>query len=310
MAVAPPTTSVSIQGIDRFHVDGAETDRGTSGRGLLLNSRVSDAVSALSAPTGTVHFAGDWETGNISQWSWGAQCVNYGTPSDYITRGALNLVTYVVGQGSTAGRFDLPASSQRSACEGLRKRTLNLGADEYYGMMFRLPKDWRKPSRAGWGLVLAQLNYQRIWGAPVLLAAHANRVSLVTQTGYCNDGNSSRPGCTHSSGPGGNLPQMRAISSISPGSWHELVIHVRWAADSSGVVEVWRRLKGESAWTKSVSLSGYPTVQWSDRQPVDPNQTTADKFGAYRGAAKFPVSVWQDGVVIGTSFDVVAGRLP
>jgi hypothetical protein len=257
-----------------------------------------------------VYFTGDWETGNISQWSWGAQCANYGTPSDYITRGSLNLVTRVVGQGSTAGRFDLPAASQRSACEGLRKRTLNLNADEYYGMMFRVPLKWHKPSAAGWGLVLAQLNYQRIWGAPVLITAHAKRVAIVAQTGYCSDGRSSPPGCRYSSGPGGNLAPMQAIPSISPGSWHELVVHVRWAADSSGAVEVWHRLRGETSWTKSVTWSGFPTVQWSDRQPVDSNQTTSDKFGAYRAASRVPLSVWQDGVVIGTSFDAVAARLP
>lgn len=271
---------------------------------------VQNTAPTQSYLPGSVYFTGDWETGDISQWSWGAQCLNYGTASDYITRGSLHLVSDVVGQGSTAGRFDLPASSQSNACEVLRKRTLNLGADEYYGMMFRLPTNWQEPSPAGWGLVLAQLNFQNIWGAPIIVAAHANHVSLVTQTGYCSEVSSVRPGCRYSSGPGGNLPQMHAISSLSPGAWHELVIHVRWAADASGVVEVWHRLKGQSGWTKTVSFSGYPTVQWSDDQPVNPNQTTSDKFGAYRGAANFPLSVWQDGVVLGTSFDAVSSRLP
>ena len=147
-----------------------------------------------------------------------------------------SIVTDVVGQGSTAGRFDLPASSQRALARGSEAHAES-GRRRIYGMMFRLPKYWRKPSRAGWGLALVQPNDQRIWGAPVLLAAHANRVSLVTQTGNCNDGNPSRPGCTHSSGPGGSS-SMRAISSISPGSWHEPVSHERWVADSSGAVHM------------------------------------------------------------------------
>lgn len=267
---------------------------------------IQNAAPSQTSPPGSVYFTGDWETGNISPWTWGAQCDNYGLSSG----GSLNFVSDIVGQGSTAGRFDLSASSQSNSCEVLRKRTLNLGADEYYGMMFRLPTNWQEPSPAGWGLVLAQLNFQNVWGAPVMIRAHANHVSLVTQTGYCSDVYSAKPGCRYSSGPGGNLPQMHAVPSVTPGAWHELVIHVRWANDASGVVEVWHRLKGESAWTKTVSLSGYPTVQWSEDQPVNTNQPTSDKFGAYRAAANFPLSVWQDGAVIGTSFDAVSSRLP
>jgi hypothetical protein len=271
---------------------------------------VSNTTATPTSTTNNVVFDAGYETNNTSQWTWGMQCVNTGTPSDYITRGTINVESDVVGQGNYAGRFDLPASGQRTACEGLRKRTLNLGGDDYYSMMFRLPTNWQEPSPEGWGMALAQFNYQLIWGPPIGLFAHGGHVSLVTQTGFCNDVNSVKPGCTYSSGPGGNLPQMYAVPTLKTGVWNELVVHVHWAADSTGSVEVWHRLKGDSSWTKTVTFSGYPTIQWSAAQPVNPTQMTSDKFGAYRGAASFPMTIWQDGVAVATSFSAAANHLP
>ena len=39
-------------------------------------------ATAQSLPAKAVVFEGDFETGNLSQWSWGAQCANTGVPSD------------------------------------------------------------------------------------------------------------------------------------------------------------------------------------------------------------------------------------
>src|SRR5947207_2301255 len=84
-------------------------------------------------PASAAGFSGNFETGNISQWTWGAQCANYGIPSNSsITRGNLYVGRTNVAQGLYSARFDLPPSKLRSACEVLRKRTMALNTDDWY----------------------------------------------------------------------------------------------------------------------------------------------------------------------------------
>jgi hypothetical protein len=220
----------------------------------------------------------------------------------------------IVAQGKYAARIDLPAApSDNTACETLSKRSIGIGTDDYYGLMVRFPSGWREPSPAGWGLAIAQLNYQAIWGAPVMLVAHADHVALVMQSGLCRSVYTSDPGCAYSSGPGGNIKQMLAVPPpLTLGAWHQLVVHFRWATDSSGVVEVWHRIKGEGPWTKTISVRGYPTVQWTaDEGPLEiAGSNTTDKIGAYRAGAEFPLTIWHDGYVRATSFAAAASALP
>jgi hypothetical protein len=269
-------------------------------------------VNGTHASSSSVQFSGDWETGNISQWNWGAQCANYGLASGGgIARGNLYVINSPVSQGIYGSRFDLPASGDRTACEALRKRTLNLGADEYYGLDIRFPTDWQEPSPHGWGMAIGQFNYQGIWGPPLGLFAHRDHIKLVMQSGYCRDVYSSNPGCTYSSGLGGNVPISYAIPSsrFTAGSWHQLILHVRWSNTNTGVLEVWHRRRGESTWVKTVNQTGYPTVQWKDGYTPDASHTTSDKIGAYRGPASFATSIWHDAFLIGNSFETVASRL-
>ena len=176
-------------------------------------------------------FRGDFETGNIAQWTWGAQCANTGVSSTGSwVRGTISVQSELVGQGSYGARFDLPAAANAyTACETLSKRRIGLGSDDYYGLMVRFPSDWREPSSARWGLSLAQLNFERIWGAPVMVAAHAHHIALVMQSGLCKGVRTSTPGCAYSSGPNGNVAPMTAVPApLALGVWHELIVHVRW----------------------------------------------------------------------------------
>jgi hypothetical protein len=92
------------------------------------------------------------------------------------------------------------------------------------------------------------------------------------------------------------------------GLWHELVVHVHWATDSSGLVAVWHRLKGQRAWKRTAFLTGYPTLA------VDENGNyplrTGDKIGAYRARSFAPTSVWLDGFSRSHSFAAAAANLP
>jgi Polysaccharide lyase len=275
------------------------------------------------APT-PPRFIGDWETGDATPWDWGAQCANIGPASmlNQPSRGTLSVVTAPVEQGTYSGKFSLPAyTSSSNACEVLRHRTLAAGGvygtngHDWYALALNFPTGWQEPSSAFWGLLVAQFNYQRITGPPVGLYAHADHVNITLQSGYCVF----MGACSYTTGndayKAGTLGvTLRAIPStrFRLDAWHQLIVHVQWTTDSTGRIEVWHRLKGDATWSKTVDFSGYPTLQWSDTVPLSALPTydqSADKIGAYRGPAAFPLTIWNDGFCVATSFDSAAGCL-
>jgi hypothetical protein len=156
-------------------------------------------------------------------------------------------------------------------------------------------------------LAITQMNFANIWGSPLAVVAHRDRVDLAVQTGLCRDSASARPGCTYSSGIGGNLRQLHAIPKpLRLNRWHQLIVRVRWAADDSGSIDVWHRLKGERKWKRTARLRGYPTVQWSAHLAAESEMVTSDHVGAYRGGASFPLVVWNDAFCIASQFDAAA----
>lgn len=265
-------------------------------------------TTTTPTPSGTIKFNGNFETGNYSQWTWNAQCANTGTVSDSIsTRGNFYAVQDVVAQGAYAGRFDLPSSSIKSACEVLRQRTLSLNTDDFYALDVRFPNNWVEPG--GWGMTIAQFNFQNVWAGPLQLVAHADNVRVILQTGACVSGS----GCAYNNGgsPTGGVPTAYAVppGRLTLGVWHQLIVHVHWASDSSGLVETWGRVKGGTTWTKTTTLAGFPTVQWSPGTSPSTTQATADKEGAYRGPSTVPLSIWHDGFCVATTFSAAASCL-
>jgi hypothetical protein len=221
--------------------------------------------------------------------------------------GTITVQSETVGQGTYAAQFDLPNSPDvRNSCEALSKRKIGVGTDDYYGLMVRLPSNWQEPSGAGWGLMLAQFNFEGLTGPPVGLVAHANDISVVLQSGLCQ---SSR--CQYTSGPGGNVRPMIAAKAY-PDVWHEFIVHVRWTTNTKGLIEVWHRLKLHKLWRKVVYRRGVPTLQWDHQQGPEAllGSETSDKIGAYRGWARFPITVWLDGFIRSSNFETTAAALP
>jgi hypothetical protein len=266
-------------------------------------------VTAPSSSPGEVIFSGNWETGNITQWTWGAQCINYNPPAPGSGNiGTVSVVTENVAQGKYAARFDLPADpNNNTSCEVLRRRTEALGSDEWYAQEVYFPPNWQDPSP--WGVGVGQYDFSALGeGAPVGIAARGDHVNLGISSGLClNHGP-----CQYNSGNDwpNNQGTLNVTLRLVPlgttlgGTWQQWIVHVHWAADSSGHVDGWWRQRGSSRWTQTVNWGGYPTVQWTSAQPPDTNYVTADKIGAYRGPSSFPISLWQDGFCIATSFAV------
>ena len=283
---------------------------------LLVGGRtsaVADVTSESDDQPNVVSARGDFETGSLSQW--GVQCANTGTASNAdIARGTVHVEVRNVGQGRYGARFDLPAAENRTACEVTSQRNIGLLTDDYYGLMVFFPRKWREPSTVkwGWGLAIAQLGYQGIWGAPVSLQAHANYIALATQSGLCRPVSSSSPGCEYVNGQRGNGKPIVVVPKPLPlHSWLELIVHTHWATDSSGAVDVWYRVKGQTQWKQTASIRGVPSVQWTpERLSTLHFNFTVDKIGAYRAPATFPLTIWHDGFVRTTSFAAAAAALP
>jgi Polysaccharide lyase len=283
------------------------------------------AATAPASLSAGLSFDGSFQSG-LAPWGaagGGAQCANYGTPSTAPrVRGNLYDDSSTFVAGVQAARFDLPASQPNyplQACELTNPRPLGLGGDDYYGYMFYVPQGWSAgvtdPS-AFWGIATAQFHFQGIWGSPIAFELHDDRMTLALETGACSNSLTSDPGCQWRSnadnpdGDPGNLGAHYVVPApMQQGVWHEIVMHVRWASDSTGQIQVWHRVMGDSDWTQTVNLSGYPTVQWDASQGCC-YADVVDKVGAYRGPSTVPVSVWESNVLIGTSFGAVAGSLP
>jgi hypothetical protein len=283
------------------------SSKDTSGRVATVSGTTAACSPAKGGTSGSVVFAGDFENGSISRWQstalGGAQCLNYGVSSDSgIARGSFYSVTDIYAKGRSSGRFDLPAAGVNNACELLRGRTIAFD-DEWYSVEVRFPNDWREPSPAGWGMSLAQLNFENIWGSPLSLSAHANSVDLILNSGLCKSFNSRSPSCQYSSGIDGNVPRQHILpsSAFSTGVWHQFLIHVKWTNGNDGVVEGFHRLRSEATWTQTANITGYPTLQRTSTFTPTAADRTVDKIGAYRGAATFPLSIWQDSFCQATS---------
>jgi polysaccharide lyase-like protein len=256
---------------------------------------------------GTVLFRSNWRDG-IAPWNWGAQCKPWMSDSN---RGGISI-------SGPIARFFLAGGE--NACEVLRKRTVNLGSDEYYALRIRFPKDWVEPGP--WGAAVAQFNYAALGGPPVGLFAHALRMDVVVLAGEVRWPGCNGPaqGCqdreqynnTNGRGRGGTAIPI----GMRLGVWHELVVHVHWATDSSGMVDVWHKIQGARRWDHTYHVSGVPTMQWApcclraDGKDADGTTGfTSDKIGVYRLPNGKAVSLWNGGFAVASSFDAAVGAL-
>jgi len=279
---------------------------------MVLASGGCGSEKTTSRSEAGVGFDGDFETGDRSQWNWGAQCANTGTRSDAtVDRGNLFVQSEIVASGRYAARFDLPASTSRTACEALRKREIGL-REEWYALSLRFPSNF---ATVDWGLTVAQFNYQRIWGPPLQLIGQspndatreANHLRLVAQGGLCRPVDTTDPrgpGCEWSSGAGSSIGPWRIIppTRFVLGVWHDVLVHVVWTTDSSkGLIEGWHRQRG-GTWVQTVApFRGKPTVQWTATRVPSATDLTSDKIGAYRGDSTAPLSVWHDNFCVATT---------
>jgi hypothetical protein len=280
------------------------------------------AQASTTAPSG-LSFDGDFST--LTPWTTGgggAQCSNYGTPSQSPRlRGSFNFATNVDGMAH-AGEFTLPADTSPStypleACDLLpQAQPIGLGTDGYYGLMIYVPAGWTIPNTAFDGVEIEEYHFQNIYGAPISFQLHADHVTLAVQTGGCSNYTTAAPGCAYHSnadnpnGNPGNLPAYYAIptGAFQEGAWNDIVMHVHWANDTSGQIQTWYKVDGTSTWNQSTNITGIPTVQWDNAVGCCAS-SYEDETEAYTGALSSPLSLWLGNDVTGSTFNAVAGAM-
>jgi Polysaccharide lyase len=247
----------------------------------------------------------------------GAQCENTNVANandtETFNRGRLYVVSDVVAKGAHAMRVDLEGDGLRGqACEALHGRKLDTGHgyppfEEWYALSIRLPANY---TTSGWGVALAQFNYQTIWGAPLSIQGNGpaetgepNQLRLVGQAGECVPVTQPNPHCAWSSGIGSKIGPWRIIppQRFATEVWHDLLVHVVWSTRASeGLIEAFHRQRG-GEWANTVpAFTGKPTVQWVPGTTVYPTTGTVDKIGAYRSANATPLSIWHDNFCVAT----------
>jgi hypothetical protein len=187
-------------------------------------------------------------------------------------------------------------------------------------MMVYVPQGWTIANNAFWGVSIAAYHFQNIFGAPVTLELHPDHVTLALETGGCYWPAS--PGCQYRSNADNSscrsssshtcLPAYYAIppGALVQGKWNEIIVHVHWAADRSGQIQTWYRVKGSPAWTQSTNLGGYPTVQWNNQTGCCSHTYIDTTAEAYTAALSAPLTLWFDNTITGPSFNSVTNSMP
>lgn len=291
------------------------------------------AILALAggaqASTSALTFDGIFANG-VTPWNntgGGAQCANYGTPSNSPRlRGDLYLDSTNPVSGGASGHFYLPTDTNTStypleACDLTMGRITNvLPDDEYYGLMVYVPSGWTIANHYFGGVNIYELHFQAIWGAPVTLELHPDHVTLAIQTGACYPAGSTSPGCQYRSNADNTcwskstwtcLPGYYAIppGGFVQGKWNEILVHAHWARDTTGIVQTWYRTLGSSTWIPSATVSGIPSVQWNISTGSAPTWYT-NELEAYTFAVSSPLNLWLDSQAISPSASAVMGAMP
>jgi hypothetical protein len=210
------------------------------------------------------------------------------------------------------------------------------GADYYYGFMWYFASPWVDPYGTEFEFNLEPA----ICGAPEDMHFYADAVKLGVHTGHVdcvesnhshhpvgspqyNNGNENET----SAGNLGGLAQWSIIpqGQLQTGQWYEVIIHIHWATDSTGQIQSWYRLMGQTTWNETINQSGFPTLQWGCNPEnetstcftvTQSNQNgwaTSDHFGVYRYCNRDPCpadTFYLDNYQERGSFAAVAGTMP
>jgi hypothetical protein len=222
------------------------------------------------------NFAGDWETGDASQWT--SNHWNQNAPlSDQF-----QIVQDPVRQGNFAAKFIVRPGDKFATTSGERSEVVwansndGEGKEYWYRWSTLFPTDWNEPRN--WGIFI-QWHSFNFTPPAVSLTARQDSAYLNLNTGPLSD-----PCC------GGNTrKKWLVLPTLSKGHWNDFIAHIKWTSATDGYITLWHRVDGD-AYAKVLDASGFPTLQ-SNNGKVVPNYLV---LGLYRDADTQTNTLYQD----------------
>ncbi len=241
----------------------------------------------ISTPSQQALYYADFETGDRSQWD--DACI--------VQSNRFQIVTSPVRQGSYAAKFVVNPGDECWS-SGNERTELALyenkyvheseGDEYYYGWSTLFPDDWTTVS--AWGLFMQW--HTPITGARPALSLYVNSNDGIF-VGMCTGTTSS--GCA-------TTKDIEIINRLTKGKWNDFIVHVKWSSYSSGIVEIWHRLEGQTDYEKIFTLNNVPTLQTNSGYDT---YISAKQQGLYRSSTSKTQTLYQDGLRIGKTFESV-----
>lgn len=271
-----------IRAVDAFFVSPKRTGLACGVFVLLAAIGCGAAAKVVQA---TVSWTGNYETGDLSQWS-RVQAV----PGD------ISIVTSPVREGSYAAKFvvnagDVPLATggERSEVEASQSQTGGYdGSEEWYGWSTMFPTDFNPTPATTWNYFL-QLHdsANNGCGPNVVYQVDESKAPAVLRL-RVRGGSVSLSTCTAQ-----NDKSWYPVT-LSLNHWYDFVLHIKWSANPSvGFVEGW--IDGSLVIPKTYLATLYS------------GDGVYLKEGFYRAPSPLVSTVYQDAMRVGSSYAAVTG---
>jgi hypothetical protein len=180
-------------------------------RPLLLSAMLLSTFGASLPAGATTLFTGDFETGDLSQW----------TKAQVVAADRIQVVASPRRQGSFAARFEVRQGDDPINASGNRaelvwsKNPETEGSERWYGWSTLWPEGY--PSEKTWQL-FTQWHHSGCCGSPPM-ELYVNGETIYLRV---------------------NASQVVWSEPLVRGKWHDFVMHVKWSSSASvGYVELW-----------------------------------------------------------------------
>lgn len=255
-----------------------------------------------------ITFVGGWEqdlTG-IGNWRY----------IDMMSEDRFQRVTDVVRTGQYAVRIEvrpgddpIDSSGERAEVHVMTDANDNrideneLSGTQYYAFSVRFAPDWQPIDPEGgdpWGVIFQLHGPDALGASPSFSIQTLDQFYVMLHSGDLDS-------------PANSLAwQFYPFSNgdLNPGQWIDIVVRIKFAADFTGSVYVWRRDEGQSDFTLVLSVDQAPTLQYQSSQGDVGEHYW--KHGFYRVEMDTTTHVlWLDGLTRGNTFDgVVQAAFP
>ena len=288
---------------------------------LLLSgcNREGIAPSDQNTPTPSpvISFSGDWEQGLRGPGNWGSIQVVAADRFQRVTspvRQGIYSARVEVRPGDDPSNYPPPAIPDReraqvlvmtdSAGNELNENEASIGTTRYYAFSVMLNSDWVSPKpdpTTGW----LWSSIFGLHGPDKYACAGAFMFEVYDNFSfYLYTGDMSKP-CSDSVHKHCKDYDF-SDNSLNRGHWIDFVIKIKFEKTFTGTVDIWRRNEGQTNFTKILSISDVPTLQFNSNMDGTTVLDHYYKHGFYRPKQTTITNIlWLDGLTVGNTFDVV-----